>query len=230
MALGVCCPAMATAPTPRRKRTAKRAQAPAPPPADPRIEPILHAACVRAGAAAALQVALDRLPMLKPFLPRAITHHARGDAPERIQRLLVKEIYARYEVRPAAWELEGILAVAASQSVLTPLASQAGLASMMRAWMPEQLSNPIIRYTPLEPLVTATARAVAATWAAGRYADSVWRRLAAGTAVAGAQPGPGQTAQVERRGAQPGTAAAAPGDFVGAAPGRRGDTAAGAAA
>src|SRR5207342_928412 len=108
--------------------------------------PLLHAACVKAGAAAALQVALDRLPMLKPFLPRAITHHARGDAPERIQRVLVKEIYHRYGVRPAAWEIDGILAVAQSQSVLTPLASQAGLESILRAWIPNRLSSPLIRY------------------------------------------------------------------------------------
>jgi hypothetical protein len=179
MAFGVCCRAMATASPPRRKRPAKTARTVAAP-ADPRIEPVLHAACVKAGAAAALQVALDRLPMLKPFLPKAITHAARGDAPERIQRLLVKEIYLRYHVKPAAWEIEGILAVAQSQSVLTPLASQAGLQSMLRAWMPEQISNPLIRYTPLEPLVTATAKAIAATWAAGRYADSVCRLRRAG--------------------------------------------------
>jgi hypothetical protein len=37
-----------------------------------------------------------------------------------------------------------------------------------------------MRYTPLEPLVTATAKAVAATWAAGRYADSVCRLRKAG--------------------------------------------------
>ena len=141
---------------------------------------MLHAACVKAGAAAALQVALDRLPMLKPFLPKAITHAARGDAPERIQRLLVKEIYLRYHVRPAAWEIEGIMAVAQTQSVLTPLASQAGLESLLRTWVPNRLSSPLIRYTPLEPLVTATAKAIAATWAAGRYADSVCRLRRAG--------------------------------------------------
>ena len=37
-----------------------------------------------------------------------------------------------------------------------------------------------MRYTPLEPLVTATVRAVAETWAAGRYADSVCRLRKAG--------------------------------------------------
>ena len=166
---------MATSASRPRKRTSPGLPAP-----EPGIESLLHASCVKAGAAAALQVALDRLPMLKPFLPRAITHHARGDAPERIQRLLVKEIYLRYHVRPAAWEIEGILAVAQTQSVLTPLASQAGLESVLRAWIPNRLSSPLIRYTPLEPLVTATAKAVAATWAAGRYADSVCRLRRAG--------------------------------------------------
>lgn len=160
-----------------RSRHIAKTTLPAPAPG---IEAVLHAACVKAGAAAALQVTLDRLPMLRPFLPKAIHHAARGDAPERIQRLLVKEIYSRYHVRPAAWELEGILAVAQTQSVLTPLASQAGLQSVLRAWVPDRLSSPIIRYTPLEPLVTATARSVAATWAAGRYADSVCRLRRAG--------------------------------------------------
>ncbi len=154
--------------------------APAPLRAESGIEPLLHASCVKAGAAAALQVALDRLPLLKPMLPRAITNAARGDAPERIQRLLVKEIYARYHVRPAGWEIEGILAVAQTQSVLTPLATQEGLKGLMRAWVPETFSSPLIRFTPLEPLVTATARAIAATWAAGRYADSVCRLRRAG--------------------------------------------------
>jgi hypothetical protein len=147
---------------------------------DTGIETALHTACVKAGAAAALQVALDRLPMLKPFLPRAITNAARGDAPERLQRLLVKEIYLRYEIKPAGWEIEGILAVAQTQSVLTPLATQEGLNAVLRAWVPDRLSSPLIRYTPLEPLVTATAKAVAATWAAGRYADSVCRLRRAG--------------------------------------------------
>lgn len=144
------------------------------------VETALHTACVKAGAAAALQVTLDRLPMLKPFLPRSVTEAGRGDAPERLQRLLVKQVYARYHLKPAAWEVDGILAVAQSQSVLTPLATQQGLNSVLRAWVPSSVSSPLIRYTPLEPLVTATAKAVAATWAAGRYADSVCRLRRAG--------------------------------------------------
>lgn len=166
---------MATAATSRKKTVRKLVVAP-----DAGVEARLHAACVKAGAAAALQVTLDRLPMLKPFLPLAITDAARGDAPERIQRLLVKEIYLRYHVKPAGWEIEGILAVAQTQSVLTPLATQSGLQSVLKAWVPDLLSSPLIRYTPLEPLVTATAKAIAATWAAGRYADSVCRLRRAG--------------------------------------------------
>lgn len=161
----------------------RRRKTPAPgktEPTEPGIETLLHTACVKAGAAAALQVWLERLPLLKPFLPAPITRAARGDAPERIQRLLIKQIYARYKIRPAGWETEGILAVAQTQSVLTPLATQEGLKSVLRTWLPSRISGPLMRFTPLEPLVTATAKAVAATWAAGRYADSVCRLRKAG--------------------------------------------------
>lgn len=162
---------------PRRRKTDL---AISPPPLTGGIETTLHAACVKAGAAAALQVALDRVPLLKPFLPKPLAVAARGDAPERLQRLLVKEIYARHQLKPMRWEVEGILAVAQTQSVLTPLATQEGLQSVLRAWVPTPLRTPLIRYTPLEPLVTATAKAIAATWAAGRYADSVCRLRKAG--------------------------------------------------
>lgn len=147
---------------------------------DTGIETLLHASCVKAGAAAALQVAVERLPLLKPFLPAPITRAARGDAPERIQRLLVKEIYARYRIKAAGWEIEGILAVAQTQSVLTPLATQEGLHAVLKAWLPKPFVIPLMRYTPLEPLVTACSKAIAATWAAGRYADSVCRLRKAG--------------------------------------------------
>lgn len=163
-----------------RKATGKKASALGLALPEPGVEARLHAACVKAGAAAALQVALERLPLIKPFLPKAVTDAGRGDAPERIQRLLVKQIYSRHELRAANWEIEGILAVAQTQSVLTPLATQEGLKSVLKAWMPAGISSPLIRYTPLEPLVTATAKAVAATWAACRYADSVCRLRRAG--------------------------------------------------
>jgi hypothetical protein len=148
---------------------------------DTGIETFLHTSCVRAGAAAALQVSLERLPLLKPFLPAPISRAARGDAPERIQRLLVKEIYARYRLKPAGWEIEGILAVAQTQSVLTPLATQEGLYSVLKTWLPKPLVIPLMRYTPLEPLITACSKAIAATWAAGRYADAVCRLRKAGS-------------------------------------------------
>jgi hypothetical protein len=145
------------------------------------IETILHTSCVKAGAAAALQVSVERMPLLKPFLPATITRAARGDAPDRIQRLLVKEIYSRYRLKAANWEIEGILAVAQTQSVLTPLATHEGLYSVLKAWLPKPFVTPLMRYTPLEPLVTASSKAIAATWAAGRYADAVCRLRKAGS-------------------------------------------------
>lgn len=151
-----------------------------PPPLDAGIEPMLHATCVKAGAGAALQVALDRLPLLKPFLPVAIRRAGSTESAEDVQRRLVEAIYRRYKLRPAGWEIEGVLAVAQTQAVLSPLATREGLRSLLRGWLPAAVSTPLMRYTPLEPLVTATVRAVASTWAAGRYADSVCRLRKAG--------------------------------------------------
>lgn len=148
--------------------------------ADAGVEPLLHGACVKAGAGAALQVGLERLPLLKPLLPSALRQAGSSESAEDIQRKLVQEIYRRYKLKPAGWEVEGVLAVAQTQAVLSPLASREGLRALLRGWLPDAVSAPLMRYTPLEPLVTATVRAVAATWAAGRYADSVCRLRKAG--------------------------------------------------
>jgi hypothetical protein len=147
---------------------------------DTGIEPMLHAACVKAGAGAALQVGLDRVPLLKPFLPTSMRHVGSSESAEDIQRKLVQAIYRRYKLKPAGWEVEGVLAVAQTQAVLSPLATREGLRGLLLNWIPAAVSTPLMRYTPLEPLVTATVRAVAATWAAGRYADSVCRLRKAG--------------------------------------------------
>ncbi|TNJ34448.1 hypothetical protein [Arenimonas terrae] len=147
---------------------------------DAGIEPMLHTACVKAGAGAALQVGIDRLPLLKPFLPARVRRAGSSESAEDIQRHLVESIYRRYQLKPAGWEVEGVLAVAQTQAVLSPLATREGLRGLLRGWLPSAVSTPLMRYTPLEPLVTATVRAVAATWAAGRYADSVCRLRKAG--------------------------------------------------
>ena len=147
---------------------------------DTGIEPMLHTACVKAGAGAALQVGIDRLPLLKPFLPARVRRAGSSESAEDIQRHLVEAIYRRYKLKPAGWEVEGVLAVAQTQAVLSPLATREGLRGLLRGWLPAAVSTPLMRYTPLEPLVTATVRAVAATWAAGRYADSVCRLRKAG--------------------------------------------------
>ena len=144
------------------------------------IAPLLHRACVRAGAGAALQVGLDRVPLLRPFVPDALLREGTRESAAAIQRALVREVYRRHGLAPARWELEGVLAVAETQAVMSPLATREGLKTVLAAWLPGALGRPLLRFTPLEPLVTATVRAVAITWAAGRYADSVCRLRKAG--------------------------------------------------
>lgn len=147
---------------------------------DAGVESLLHGACVRAGAGAALQVVLDRLPLLRPLVPSGLRFVGSRESAEATQRELVREIYRRYSLTPAAWEVEGVVAVAQTQAVMSPLATREGLRGLLDGWLPDALAAPLMRYTPLEPLVTDTVRAVAETWAAGRYADSVCRLRKAG--------------------------------------------------
>ncbi len=140
----------------------------------------LHAACIKAGSGAALKVALERLPLLKPFIPENLRKAADALDGDTVRRELVASIYQRHGLRAARWELESVLAVAETQTVLTPLATRQGLEGMLKAWLPSALRTPLMRFTPLEPLVTATSKAVATTWAAGRYADAVCRVRKAG--------------------------------------------------
>lgn len=177
----------AQAPRPRKAtpgQTARPATA-APPEVptlsqDMAVDGLLHAAAVKAGAGAALRVILDTLPLLKPLIPARVAKMAQSLEPERVQRELIRTVYARHGLKPAGWELEGMLAVAQSQGVMTPLATRAGIQAMLASWLPRALSEPLLRYTMLDPLVTATARGVAATWAAGRYADGVCKLRRAG--------------------------------------------------
>lgn len=159
----------------RKRATAAVATVPTAPAlaADLSADRLIHTAAVRAGAGAALHYVLDAVPLLKPFIPATLLRTSASLQSDRVQTKLVRDIYALHGLKPARWELDAVLAVAQSQGVMTPLATRAGVQAMVSSWLPARLAIPLVRYSPLEPLVTATARAVSATWAAGRYADGV---------------------------------------------------------
>lgn len=140
----------------------------------------LHAASVQAGAGAAIDLALHTLPLLRPFVPKRLLDAAEGMQPATVRRELVKTIYRRHGLKPAGWEIESVLAVAETQAKLSPLTRRDGLRDLLGVWLPAPLVQPLLRYTPVEPLVAGTVRAVAITWAAGRYADAVCRVRKAG--------------------------------------------------
>jgi hypothetical protein len=140
----------------------------------------LHAASVQAGAGAAIDVALHTLPLLRPFIPKRMLDAAERLKPSTVRRELVKTIYARHGLKPARWEIESVLAVADTQAKLSPLTRKDGLRDLLREWLPAPLIEPLLRFTPVEPLIAETTRAVATTWAAGRYADAVCRVRKAG--------------------------------------------------
>lgn len=140
----------------------------------------LHAASVQAGAGAAIDVALHTLPLLRPFVPKRLLETAERMKPETVRRDLVRTIYRRHGLKPADWEIESVLAVAETQARFSPLTRRDGLRDLLEQWLPAPLVQPLLRYTPVEPLVAGTVRAVAITWAAGRYADAVCRVRQAG--------------------------------------------------
>lgn len=147
---------------------------------DMAIDSLLHAAAVRAGVGAGLGLVLDGIPLLKPFVPARLKRAASSLGADQVQRELVRKVYARHDLKPARWEIDAVLAVAQSQGVMTPLATRAGLQSLLSVWLPSAVVKPLLRYTPTEALVGQTARAVASTWAAGRYADGVCKLRRAG--------------------------------------------------
>lgn len=137
------------------------------------VDSLLQAAAIRAGAGAGLGLILDGIPLLKPFVPARLRRAASSLGGETVQRELVRRVYAHHGLRPARWEVEAVLAVARSHAAFTPLASRGGLQALLGAWLPAAVSGPLLRYTPIQPLVSKVAGSVAATWAAGRYADGV---------------------------------------------------------
>lgn len=158
-----------------RARPARPARPRAAPPPPEGVETLLHATSVKAGATAALREVLHALPILKPFLPDAITGAVAPGTNAARRRALVREIYRRYGQSPAEWEIEAVLAVATAQSAATPLATRGGLRRLVEGWLPAPVAAPLLRWVPIEPLVARTAQAVASTWATGRYADAVCR-------------------------------------------------------
>lgn len=164
---------------PRTERTgterASPARSRAAPPPPEGVETLLHATSVKAGATAALREVLHALPILRPFLPDAITDAVAPGTNAARRRALVREIYRRYGQSPADWEIEAVLAVATAQSAATPLATRGGLRRLVEGWLPAPVAAPLLRWVPIEPLVARTAQAVASTWATGRYADAVCR-------------------------------------------------------
>lgn len=157
------------APTPKR-----------PPASAAGTEARLHAASVQAGAGAAIDVTLHTLPLLRPFVPKRMLDAAERLRPAIVRRELVKTIYRRYGLKPARWEIESVLAVAETQARLNPLTRRDALRDLLGTWLPAPLVQPLLRWTPVQPLVEETARAVATTWAVGRYADAVCRVRQAG--------------------------------------------------
>ena len=76
------------------------------------VELVLHTACVKAGAYALAHRVIRALPLAKPFLASSLRKNLSGNTPAKIQVRLIRDIYRRYGLKPANWEIAAILAVA----------------------------------------------------------------------------------------------------------------------
>lgn len=164
-------------------RTARKTEkTPREPPALSELLPQLHVACVQAGAGATLRGARDGLSLLRPWLPAKWEAQAGQWDASAIQQRLVRSVFARHALKPARWEIEGILAIAGPQGDWLPDTTSGTLRTLLQAWLPSALSARLPARVPMESLLGDTVRAVAGTWAIGRYAEAVCRlRLQGGT-------------------------------------------------
>ncbi|MFM6988323.1 MAG: hypothetical protein ACKOXG_06585 [Arenimonas sp.] len=137
------------------------------------VELVLHTACVKAGAYALAHRVIRALPLAKPFLAPSLRKNLSGNTPAKIQARLIRDIYRRYGLKPANWEIAAILAVADAG---TPqLLDGAAIERRLRRSLGETASRWLMRLAPLAQWAPELLAEVARTWAIGRYADSVGR-------------------------------------------------------
>lgn len=115
----------------------------------------------------------DGLPRLRPLLPGTLREHGNHWDAHELQQQLVRRIYAEHGLTPADWEIDGILAIAGPRGDWLPDATGSGMQALLRAWLPDGIIRRTLLRVPLEPLIGSTLRAVASTWAIGRYAQAV---------------------------------------------------------
>ncbi len=84
-------------------------------------------------------------------------------------------MFARHALKPARWEIEGILAIAGPHGDWLPDTTSSTLRALLQVGLPSALSARLPARVPMEPLLGDTVRAVAGTWAVGRYTEAVCR-------------------------------------------------------
>ena len=138
-----------------------------------KVEIALHSACVKAGAYAIAHSIIDRFPLARPFLAKAIQSNLNDNSPAKIQRQLIRDIYRQHGLKPAKWEVSAIIAVAETSS--NQLLDTKALERRLRQTLGATASKWLLKFAPLAQWAPDLLASVACTWAIGRYADSVCR-------------------------------------------------------
>ena len=137
------------------------------------IELALHAACVKAGAYSIAQDIIQRFPLAKPFLAKAVLDSLDKNSLSKIQKQLIKDIYKQHGIKPATWETSAIVAVAGTST--NQLIDFKSIEHRIKKTFGNTAGKLVLKIAPMSQWAPDLIEAVAHTWAIGRYADSVCR-------------------------------------------------------
>lgn len=137
------------------------------------VELSLHTACVKAGSYCIGEGIVKRFPLAKPFLAKPLQESMTRNKTINIQKQLVRTIYKQHDLKPAAWEISAIIAVASTGA--NQFIDFKSVEQRVKKTMGNTVGKLILKYAPLSQWLPELITVVAHTWAIGRYADSVCR-------------------------------------------------------
>ena len=169
-----------------RKAGAKRAPATrevAAVPARPRTEAqreaafdaLVRAACLKAGTAAAISSLTRRVPVIGRLAPTVLGPLAETVALAQVQKTLVREIIALYEVELTDPEERGVILLATAANIGAQQLSKRSLEALLKQFGTGFVGEIAARVLPLASILAEVTAAVASTYTIAKRAQALCR-------------------------------------------------------
>ena len=142
---------------------------------DLRYANALHTACLKAGAAAAINALSGKLPLVGRLAPVVLGQIAESSALPRIQHQLVGEVLDIYAIELADAERRGVVLIATAASISAQEFSRTTLNRLIRDVVGEIGSALVLKVLPMTSLVAEVAAAISSTYSAGRRTQALCR-------------------------------------------------------